>query len=126
MHCATLPDGYRAGEGHSIRVLAALRSRGPKATGKLYSDLFPAADVSRDHFEAILGAMARAGLVLQADEVFERDGKRIPYRTVRLTPQGHAVNESSPIIFVMKDASSPAPKKGAKRQKARSTTKGNQ
>src|SRR3954452_15945593 len=107
-----------------FRVLAALRSRGPKATGRLYSDLFPAADMSRDNFEDILGAMARAGLLLQVDEVFERDGKRIPYRTVRLTPQGHAINESSPIVFVMKDASSSARKRGAKKQKARSTTKG--
>lgn len=104
-----------------FRVLTALRSRGraAAATGKLYADLFPAAEMSRDGFEKILGAMARAGLVLQADEVFEKDGKRIPYRTVRLSPHGQAANESSPIAFVMKDVESSVKKTRAKTRKVK-------
>ena len=83
---ACIAQRYRSATAHErntlFRVLAALRSKGPKATGTLHSDLFPAAEVSRDDFEGILGAMARAGLLLQMDEVFEKAGKRIPYRTV--------------------------------------------
>lgn len=93
-----------------FHVLTALRSRGSQSTGKLYSSLFPAAEMSRDSFEDILGAMARAGLLLHADEVFEKEGKRIPYRTVRLTQQGRQVTQNSPIPFVMKDSSPPVRK----------------
>lgn len=103
-----------------FRVLTALRSRGSQSTGKLYSGLFPTAEMSRDSFENILGGMARAGLLLQTDETFEKDGKRIPYRTVRLTQQGQQVDERSPISFVMKDSSAPA-RKAARRKKANST-----
>ena len=101
-----------------FRVLAALRSRGSQSTGKLYSGLLPAAEMSRDSFENILGAMARAGLLLQADETFETDGKRIPYRTVRLTQQGQHVDERSHISFVMKDTSRAA-RKTARRKKTK-------
>ena len=104
-----------------FRVQEALRSRGSTATGKLHSELFPTADMSRDSFENVLGAMARAGLLLQADAVFEKSGKRIPYRTVRLTPQGQSVTEGSPIAFVMKDTASKARKTRAKKQGVKKT-----
>jgi len=41
-----------------------------------------------------LRAMARAGLARLSDAVFEKDGKQIPYRTVRLTPAGRAADPS--------------------------------
>ena len=65
--------------------------------------------------------MARAGLLLQADEVFEKDGKRIPFRTVRLTPHGRSVTETSPLAFVMKDAASPVKKTRAHNRKPKNT-----
>lgn len=101
-----------------FRVLAALRSRGrfTAATGKLYAELFPAAEMSRDRFEDVLGAMARAGLLFQADEVFEKDGKRIPYRTVRLTSQGQAADETSSLAFVMKDGDAAIKRTRAKKR----------
>jgi DNA topoisomerase-3 len=97
------------------RVLAALRPGGQKATGKLHSELFPDAGMSRDSFEDVLGAMARAGLARLADAVFEKDGKRIPYRTVTLTPAGRAADETTPIDFVLKDSSLPGVKRKRKR-----------
>src|SRR5260370_38019921 len=63
-----------------FRVVAALRSGGMKSTGKLHSDLYANGDMSRDAFEEVLGAMARAGLVRLSDAVFEKNGKQIPYR----------------------------------------------
>jgi superfamily II DNA helicase RecQ len=104
-----------------LRVLTALRSRASRATGKLHSELFPAGEVNRDTFENILGAMARAGLLLQTDEVFEKDGKRIPFRTVRLTPHGQSVTETSPLAFVMKDTASPVKKSRANKRKPKNT-----
>src|SRR5436309_2694227 len=73
-----------------------------KSTGKLHATLFPSGEMSRDAFEDVLGAMARAGLARLADAVFEKDGKQIPYRTVRLTPAGRAADETTPIEFILK------------------------
>jgi DNA topoisomerase III len=87
------------------RVLRTLRSFPVKSTGKLHSELFPNNEISRDNFEEILGAMARAELLTFADAVFEKDGKQIPYRTVSLTSTGRTVDETTPIQFVMKDTS---------------------
>ena len=41
--------------------IAALRAGGGKSTGKLHAELFPEGDLSRNSFEDVLGAMARAG-----------------------------------------------------------------
>jgi DNA topoisomerase III len=93
------------------RVLSAMRSFRTRSTGKLYADLYPDKEISRDNFEEILGAMARAELLCIADAVFEKDGKQIPYRTVSLTPAGRATNETTPLLFVMKDAARPVSKR---------------
>ena len=68
-----------------FRVVTSLRSDGVKSTGKLHGELYPNGDMSRDAFEEILGAMARAGLVRLSDAIFEKNGKQIPYRKVGLT-----------------------------------------
>lgn len=93
------------------QVLNAMRSIRIRSTGKLYAELHPGNGISRDNFEEILGAMARAELLSFADAVFEKEGKQIPYRTVSLTPAGRAANETTPILFVMKDAARPVAKR---------------
>jgi superfamily II DNA helicase RecQ len=93
-----------------------------RSTGKLYAELFPGNEISRDNFEEVLGAMARAELLTFADAVFEKQGKQIPYRTVSLTPTGRNVDETMPLLFVMKDAGRPVPKR--KRKKNSSKSKG--
>ena len=60
--------------------------------------------MSRDDFEEVLGAMARAELLAFADAVFEKQGKRIPYRTVSILPAGLNFNESQTTPFIMRDA----------------------
>jgi superfamily II DNA helicase RecQ len=85
------------------RVIAALRSGQTKSTGKLHSELYPDSEMSRDGFEEVLGAMARAGLVRVSDAVFDKDGKQIPYRKASLTRVGYSVDEKTPIEFVMKE-----------------------
>jgi superfamily II DNA helicase RecQ len=86
-----------------FRVRAALRPDGVKSTGKLYSELYPNREMSRDGFEEVLGAMARAGLVRLSDAVFEKNGKQIPYRKVALTRAGNSIDEATPVEFIMKD-----------------------
>ena len=67
----------------AMAVVAALR-KGPKSTGRLHSELHPEGAMTRDSFEDLLGAMARAGLVRVTSEVFEKDGRSIPYRKAYL------------------------------------------
>ncbi len=102
------------------RVVRGMRSVLTKSTGKLYAELYPGNEISRDNFEEVLGAMARAELLTFADAVFDKQGKQIPYRTVRLTPTGRAVDESVPVLFVMKDATRPVPKRKGKKNSSKS------
>jgi RecQ family ATP-dependent DNA helicase len=107
-----------------LRVVAELRACGGKSTGKLYSELFPHHEMSRDDFENLLGGMARAGLLSLADAVFEKDGRQIPYRTARLTRAGNAVDGRTPLEFVMKDQEPPStPRKRRKKGKPPARTK---
>ncbi|MGH9469731.1 MAG: RecQ family ATP-dependent DNA helicase, partial [Terriglobia bacterium] len=68
-----------------LRLIAVLRSGGARSTGKLYGDVCPGHEISRDAFEEVLGAAARAGLLEISDAVFEKDGKQISYRKAHLT-----------------------------------------
>jgi RecQ family ATP-dependent DNA helicase len=98
------------------RVLKKLRSLPGRSTGKLHADLFPENEMSRDDFEEVLGAMARAELLAFADAVFEKQGKRIPYRTVSLLPAGLNFSETQTAPFIMRDAVAAvaSPKRGKK------------
>jgi len=99
-------------------VVAALRAGDAKSTGKLHSELCPAGGMSRDAFEEVLGAMARAGLVRLSDAAFEKDGRQIPYRRVSLTQAGRAADEETPIDFVMKAAMPASAKRRDKKKSA--------
>ena len=102
------------------RILKKLRSVPARSTGKLHTDLYPDNELSRDTFEEVLGAMARAELLAFTDAVFETQGKRIPYRNVSLLPAGLNFNESQAHLFVMRDAAAPGltPKRAKKRAAA--------
>jgi superfamily II DNA helicase RecQ len=98
-----------------FRIVAAMSSGDVRSTGKLHSDLYPNGDMSRDTFEEVLGAMARAGLVQVTDAVFEKNGKQIPYRKVSLTRAAYSINETTPIEFIMKETAVPAKRKGKRK-----------
>jgi superfamily II DNA helicase RecQ len=91
----------------AFRVLEALHAGERKSTGRLHAELFPAGEMSRDDFENTLGAMARAGLAQLSDEVFEKDGRQIPYRKVSLSPAGRAADETTAVELILKEAAAP-------------------
>ncbi|MCU1292077.1 MAG: topoisomerase, partial [Bryobacterales bacterium] len=96
------------------RVAHALRGGGSKSTGRLHAELYPQSELSRDAFEEVLGAMARSGHVNLTDEVFEKDGKQIPYRSVQLTASAyeatrHGVNGNAFAALSMKQLEESAP-----------------
>jgi RecQ family ATP-dependent DNA helicase len=99
------------------RVLQTMQSAGIKSTGKLHTELFPHGDVSRNDFEEILGGMARAGLVDLLDAAFEKDGKQIPYRNVKLTHEGIKADPEAIASFIMKENGAPG-KRSAKKKRA--------
>lgn len=120
-----------------LRVVETLRAGQATSTGKLHAELFPHGEMIRDTFEELLGAMARAGLARLSDAVFEKDGRQIPYRTVKLTSDGVELEAGTPVDLVMKDtviapaapkrkkkkkaaAKAPAPEPAARTQKKRS------
>jgi superfamily II DNA helicase RecQ len=96
------------------RVLQKLRGLPARSTGKLHTELYPENEMSRDNFEEVLGAMARAELLAFTDAVFEKQGKRIPYRNVSILPGGLNFQAEA---LVMRDAAAPpaSPKRGQKR-----------
>jgi DNA topoisomerase III len=103
------------------RILEKLKSFPARSTGKLHADLYPEGGMTRDEFEEVLGAMARADLISFADAVFEKQGKKIPYRTVSLLP-GAANFDEQAARFVMRNA--PAPALPGKRGKVRAASPG--
>jgi DNA topoisomerase-3 len=104
------------------RVLERLRQGDQKATGRLHSDLYgTSGTLTRDAFEEVLGAMARAGLVKLADAVFEKDGRQIPYRTVRATSAGREVEPEERLELVMKEAVAAA--RGGKKKRGATARK---
>jgi DNA topoisomerase-3 len=102
----------------AARTLAALRADGPRATGKLHNELFPNAELTRDSFEEVLGALARAGSIRLAEAVFEKNGKAIPYRKASLTAAGEARHDEDGIELLMKDgAAAPLARQRGKKKR---------
>ncbi|HYR89922.1 MAG TPA: helicase-related protein, partial [Terriglobia bacterium] len=98
-------------------VIEELRCGGTRATGRLYAELYPKGEMTRDMFEEVLGGMARAGLVRLSDASFEKDGKSIPYRKASLTREGQSFVQGTPVDFVMKETGKPSKKKRKKPQR---------
>jgi RecQ family ATP-dependent DNA helicase len=97
-------------------IIAKLRDEGTRASGKLYTELHPAGDLTRNEFEDVLGSLARAGLVRMMEATFEKDGKQIPYRKVLLTSAGETTQEFD---LAMKSAAKSYSKGKGKRKKNR-------
>ncbi|MBV8829334.1 MAG: ATP-dependent DNA helicase RecQ, partial [Acidobacteriaceae bacterium] len=100
------------------RIVAAIRSSGSKSTGKLYSELCKQAELTRDHFEQILGGLARGRVIQLNDSVFEKDGKRIPYRVAALTADGRPAAETT-LDFTVKKTFEPEPGHRIRKKKRR-------
>ena len=80
-------DPTRAEREAMERLVRHLGQAGAQSTGRLYRELFEQ-ELDRDRFEKLLGALARAGLLEEREESFERDGRLIRYRRVFLTGEG--------------------------------------
>jgi RecQ family ATP-dependent DNA helicase len=95
-------------------ILKSLR-RGPSpSTGRLYKELYPREELTRNDFDAVLGALAAAGLVRIEEASFEKDGKPVNYRKAALTREGDEFVEGSPLELSLRERTT---RSTAKREK---------
>ncbi len=97
-------------------ILTALRSVDYRPAGRLHGELFAGGRVSRDEFEAVLGALARTGLVALSESSFEKDGKTIPFIKVHATAEGRRCEEDSLARLQMKKEIEKTPKRAGKKR----------
>jgi superfamily II DNA helicase RecQ len=93
-----------AGERRWVQeVVEALRDASYKTVKGLRTELDWAGAMSRDQFEDLLSAMLRARLIDVEDAEFEKDGRVIPYRKVRLTESGLELRATTPLEILISD-----------------------
>ena len=85
------------------RTLDSLTMSG-RSVGQLHTEMGGDKALSRDDFEELLGAMARAGLIRLSEAVFEKDGKEIPYRKAHLTREAEYVDDDTPLELTIRGA----------------------
>jgi superfamily II DNA helicase RecQ len=106
--------GLTAQEEQAARgILKSLRSGPSPSTGRLYKELYPREEIRRNDFDAVLGALAAAGLVRIEEASFEKDGKPVNYRKAALTREGEEFIEGASLDLSLRerDARSSTPRK---------------
>lgn len=92
-------------------VIKALDGSGPRATGKLHSDL--SLGIDRKQFDTHLNALARAGLItLSSDSFTNAEGNVITFKRASLTYEGRTLhhNEDLAVLLPSEDHSSSSQK----------------
>jgi DNA topoisomerase-3 len=77
-------------ERRSLAQMIRALSNGAQAAGALYRQSFGEA-MDRDSFESLLGGLVRAQVVSAREESFEKDGKRISFQRLQLTPRARSL-----------------------------------
>jgi RecQ family ATP-dependent DNA helicase len=96
--------GLTAQEEQAARgILKSLRSGPSPSTGRLHKELYPREEIRRSDFDAVLGALAAAGLVRIEEASFEKDGKPINYRKAALTREGEEFVEGAPLDLSLRE-----------------------
>jgi superfamily II DNA helicase RecQ len=85
------------------RVLAELRGVDYRASGTLQRGVDGAAGLSRGEWDALLGALAQAGLVEMEEADYEKDGEVRRFRKVMLTEAGLTRRPGSPLELLLSD-----------------------
>ncbi|MGD0802392.1 MAG: ATP-dependent DNA helicase RecQ [Terracidiphilus sp.] len=80
-----------------------LRTVEYEAIGTLQRNLDSTGKISRDEFDTLLDAMARAALIEIEEAEFEKNGEVIRYRKVRLTGAGQELRPGTPVELLLSD-----------------------
>jgi ATP-dependent DNA helicase RecQ len=93
-----------AAERELVQAIAGeLRAVDYKAAGTLQRNLDLVGRLSRNDFDALLDAMARAGLIEFEEAEFEKGGEVIRFRKVRLTAAGLELRAATPVELLIGD-----------------------
>ena len=108
---------------HLDSIIAALREAGRLTSGRLFQAAFPEGGIERRRFETQINSLARAGFVEIVADSFDKNGQRIEFRWVRLTPEGQAPRDSwdEAIVLPVTPAKKKTEKKRTRRPKAAKT-----
>ncbi len=82
------------------RILDALHERDGQATGRLHRELF-GESLRRREFERLVGGLVRAGLARLGEDSFEKDGQRISFQRMVLTPEGQRTRVLAPDVVML-------------------------
>ncbi|MGA7255690.1 MAG: ATP-dependent DNA helicase RecQ [Terracidiphilus sp.] len=99
-------------------IIDSLRGASYMTPKALRGELPWAESLDRGDFDNLLGAMARTGLIDIEEAEFEKDGRVIPYRKIRLTDRGLRVGPDTALELLLDDGMveelvpSPAPRAG--------------
>jgi DNA topoisomerase III len=104
---------------HIASILHTLGAAEGISTGRLHAQAFPHGGLDRRGFEDLLNAMARAQLVQVIDASFEKDGRRIDFRKVRLAPGGQEPDAAHRVTMPEDIAGVPKQRKTTKGSKKR-------
>jgi DNA topoisomerase-3 len=103
------------------RLLDALRADNGQTSGRLHKAVF-GHGLSRNEHEELVGALVRAGMVLEQPASFEKDGRVIEYKRILLTAKGREARSTSQVL-VAEEAEKVAPKpKQTRSRRGRRTT----
>jgi superfamily II DNA helicase RecQ len=87
----------------ALGIADELRQVEYKAAGTLQRALDPAAKMSRDEWDALLGAMNHAGLIAIEEAEYEKDGEVRRFRKVRLTEAGMELRAATAVDLLISD-----------------------
>ena len=74
-----------------------------KAAGTLQKSIDPSGHITRDDFDEVLDALARAGLITIEEAEYEKDGEVRRYRRISATETGRAVRSASHVDLLISD-----------------------
>ncbi len=97
------------------RILDSLHERDGQATGRLHRELF-GDSLPRREFERLVGGLVRAGLARLSEDSFDKDGQRITFQRLTLTPDGQRTRVIEPDLVMLP---LPLEAKAAKKRRAR-------
>jgi ATP-dependent DNA helicase RecQ len=85
------------------RIVEELRSVEYKAAGTVQKNLDLVGRISRDEYDALLGAMVQARLMEIEEAEFEKNGEVLRFRKLRLTAAGREVRAGRPLELLISD-----------------------
>ncbi|HEU4634587.1 MAG TPA: RecQ family ATP-dependent DNA helicase [Edaphobacter sp.] len=105
-------------------ILKGLDGSGPRATGKLHSDL--SLGIDRKQFDTYLNALARAGLITLSNDSFTNaEGNVITFKRASLTYEGRTLDHNDDLVILLPSEDQNSSSSKNRKHSAKSSGKSN-